>query len=117
MTHFRQLLWVDGTIPVICAFPEVSYALVLNELRMFPRMLAQLEGGTLPDDVLHSIYLSLSDRPGMNLAQQLFWRTRIQPELVHRAQLTILLRKLNVNTVHLPDKSRILCSSTREELE
>jgi hypothetical protein len=113
MSFYRQILWVEN-VPIITSYPQTAFTLMLDEVRMYPNLLTRLEEGE--DWHLYEEFaLALSRRSSLSPAHQLFWRTRVTPELVPRSRLEILVPKLCVNPPPLPSpgKKTLLCSSKR----
>jgi hypothetical protein len=111
----HNIIWLNNTIPVICGGAFTTKEGLLNDYRHDFRLLARI-------DVEEGFYWEAAvmthvGNPLMPPAQKLFWRTRLEPELVSWKRMSIFLPLLCTNLAPLsrwiPESNLpIMCSST-----
>lgn len=110
----HNILWLNST-PVICGGPFTTKEGLLNNFRIDSRLLARIDAEEQP--YWESAIMTHTGNPSMPSAHKLFWRTRLEPELITWKRMEIFLPLLCTNMAPLsrwiPETtSPILCSST-----
>lgn len=92
-------MWLDNKVPIICGGAWTSKTALLDEYRMHHELLAAIdseEGAMWREAVLDHSRNCLMPR-----AQQLFWRTRLEPEQISWQHMSVFLPLLCTNMAPL----------------
>ena len=114
----HNVMWLNNTVPVICGGAWTSKAGMLNNWRMDYKMLAAIDSEQ--GEIWQRAVEIYSKEVLMPPPQRLFWRTRLEPELVPWAHMEIFLPLLAVNMAPLSrwverSNAKVLVSATSAE--
>ena len=110
----HHVMWLNNKVPIICGGAWTSKESLLNEYRMYHRLLTEVdseEGQTWYEAVKRH-----SCNCNMPPAQRLFWRTRLEPEKVTWKHMNVYVPLLCTNMIPLsrwiPETSALVMVSS-----